>query len=1326
MDYNLDSLGSRNFEHVTQALAVRAIGPLVSVFGDGPDAGREGTWNGPAVSLGSSANWDGYGVIQAKYRTHPGDVADNLKWLQAEITKELREWARAESKRRIKPAYILFATNVRLSATAGGGKDSIKSTIDDVVSELALPISDYRVWDAEDLRTLLDDADSIRKRYTAFLTPGDVVARLVEEQQWGDDAFRDAIYTHAGRSFRDDNMLNLTQAGTVSDQRISVSDVFVDLPSAPSLHRWTSDMEAGAAAVDLSDGIAAHLISAFDDVAVVTTSEEAGGTGKAHKAVIIGGPGQGKSTITQWLAQVYRAEFLRGSPIANTTELTAPLSGLYGRLTVLDMAAPSTRRWPFRVILTELADYLAKEESGSLLQFITQRISARSSTPIAVGQLRKWLAAYPWILLIDGLDEVPNSSNREQVMSVISDFFIDVAQLGADVACLATTRPQGYGDEFSPSSYFHYTLLPLSPAKAIAYAEGLVALRAGADTPAANKVMDRLRRALSEESTTRFFESPLQVTILTVLLERLGKAPRDRWRLFSEYYRVISQREQEKGGELAELLQKYESDVDHIHRHIGELLQTRSSGVGETTASISRQEFDELIEARLREQGHDELEIERLTSDFSRLVTDRLVFLALLTSDRVGFELRSLQEFMAGENVVQLPEHAVMPRLQEIALSVFWRNVVLFAIGCIFATKEHLRAEVLVLCTNLDVGDPVDAVLRPGSELALDILIDGSCQSQPRYARALAAKASQIMTGPPNSRAYALGQLRDSDSGDVPRTEAESTASASDGTWINRAVVLAALEPRTGEERDPALRRLVDAAEPDLVAALIELALRTPLPGLVWAVEKQVSQSSPFLIFKRRPDDEHHLSEYRSGDPQLPEWYRHVAALNSELRSRPPKAIGIMPDRDSDPLRYHIVETGQHEAAWTWAADLPSNHPGWQALASLARFALAPSADSLGDTLEAMATSSWPERAYVRRAPWIVEACLTNSADFAAAFGLGQNGRLERLRHLASLARTGVLGSEADWAAAEERWSLGFTPDDLFVEVPREMDGDNSWDLPVWPGLAERGVPLSGGAFVFHEISTQSQCDAVVNLIGQILLRDRHLQAGSEKLSLRSLAAFLTSLIVEEVTEAEVSVSLDAKKRATMYSWLRDCALDEQQQIEGWVAWVGLGDSQELLRDNGALPRKLGEVSRIFRRELPGMGDALWLAAAACGNDTSIYRLALHFHPALAMRLPALLCDLPHTSGRASKVSALGRILAASTTEIHGGGIDDDLRAFCVDEHDSLGSDWLAPFLMGHPDGRGLDLATRVVTLIGDERPFEAGKFLEFARMMRRQREAMG
>ena len=73
MVYDLSRLGERPFENLCRALAVHVLGPGLQAFGDGPDGGREASFDGPVrFSTSPDGPWDGYGVLQAKSpRFHP-------------------------------------------------------------------------------------------------------------------------------------------------------------------------------------------------------------------------------------------------------------------------------------------------------------------------------------------------------------------------------------------------------------------------------------------------------------------------------------------------------------------------------------------------------------------------------------------------------------------------------------------------------------------------------------------------------------------------------------------------------------------------------------------------------------------------------------------------------------------------------------------------------------------------------------------------------------------------------------------------------------------------------------------------------------------------------------------------------------------------------------------------------------------------------------------------------------------------------------------------------------------------------------------------------
>ncbi|WP_433180653.1 hypothetical protein [Actinoallomurus sp. CA-150999] len=184
VDYDLTRLGSREFEHLTQALAVKIFGHDVSVFGDGPDGGREASFYGETKLPGpnSQVQWNGYVVLQAKFRVRPLGVAQNAAWFLSEVRKELSAWGESRSSRvrseRL-PEYLIIATNVVLSPVAdSGGIDRANAAIENAKNEFGLPLKGWAIWHYDQICTFLDIYPEIRQTYGAMVTPGDVLAQM--------------------------------------------------------------------------------------------------------------------------------------------------------------------------------------------------------------------------------------------------------------------------------------------------------------------------------------------------------------------------------------------------------------------------------------------------------------------------------------------------------------------------------------------------------------------------------------------------------------------------------------------------------------------------------------------------------------------------------------------------------------------------------------------------------------------------------------------------------------------------------------------------------------------------------------------------------------------------------------------------------------------------------------------------------------------------------------------------------------------------------------------------------------------------------------------
>jgi len=122
MDYNFDALNPRDFEHLIQSLARKILGNGLITFGDGPDGGREATFEGKAPFPGEADCWEGNWIIQAKFKSRAAKETNKsaCDWVKKQFQQEMKKFTSRKVKVGI-PHNYLFFTNVVLTPTAGTG-----------------------------------------------------------------------------------------------------------------------------------------------------------------------------------------------------------------------------------------------------------------------------------------------------------------------------------------------------------------------------------------------------------------------------------------------------------------------------------------------------------------------------------------------------------------------------------------------------------------------------------------------------------------------------------------------------------------------------------------------------------------------------------------------------------------------------------------------------------------------------------------------------------------------------------------------------------------------------------------------------------------------------------------------------------------------------------------------------------------------------------------------------------------------------------------------------------------------------------------------------
>jgi hypothetical protein len=773
VDYDLTRLGDREFEHLSQALALQVLGPGIGVFGDGPDGGREAAFEGRIPFPDPGEPWDGYGIVQAKFKQRLAGDGKDAAWLVRQLQAELETWANPDSNRVRRgrlPQYVVFTTNVVLSAVAGsGGADRVDTLIAGYAERLGL--RGWRVWHHDQLCRLLDGRRDVRLTYAALITPSDLVAKLVELLGAGTAAtVGEQLVVQAAKDLTAHQWVRLGEAGHPTNERLPLGEVAIDLP-VRGLHLPAQSTQRGldktatylahigaVPPIDAAPGVVAHLIHRGNRVL-----RPSRGPLPNPRVVVVGGPGQGKSTLGQLLCQAYRVGLLIDRPEESLGPLTAEvLRSLRSQLERLNIPIPSCHRWPVQVRLSEYGDAIAGGEDISLLRFLANQLGRHEPGLVNASGLRAWLLHYPWLLILDGLDEVAAPSVREPLLQHINDFLIEAAAADADLMVVATTRPQGYADEFSPAYYDHLELLPLSRRQAIEYAGRLAAVRHADDPDTRGQVVARITQAAEEPITARLMRSPLQVTIMSILLERRVRAPQDRHSLFDAYYQTIYERETAKSRAIGDLLEQQRSNVNWLHDQVGLLLQRRAEHAGDAEALLPNQELHDLAVRRLCDQGFADGEAVRLATGLVKAATDRLVLLVPKIQGAVGFEVRSLQEFMAARALVTGDDPVVLQRLEWLAPAAHWRNTWLLAAGRTFVHREHLRDRIVTLLDDVNAADLLSLLVVPGARLAVDILDDDITAQAPRYRRLVATQALVQLQYPPDGAVRELADtLRD-------------------------------------------------------------------------------------------------------------------------------------------------------------------------------------------------------------------------------------------------------------------------------------------------------------------------------------------------------------------------------------------------------------------------------------------------------------------------------------------------------------------------------------------------------------------------------------
>ena len=440
-------------------------------------------------------------------------------------------------------------------------------------------------------------------------------------------------------------------AGDTGGSQVRLSSVYTALLT----QRSDAEEFAGAINSRMEPRAGRTHLSALD----VLNSEQ--------RLVLLGGPGSGKSTFVNIVALSMAGELL-GLAGPNLATLTAPLPSEKA-----GDEEPRPQRWdhrallPVQVVLRDLASSLptpgAAVNAETAWAFIGKQL-ADAALAEFVPYLRAHLLREGGLVLLDGLDEVPDALNRrEQIMQLVQDF----AATFSKCRFLVTSRTYAYQrqpwdkddrhESWKLANFADVQLLPFTQAQMHGFIDAWFAhmVELSRLSPGdADGRANLLKRAIDRNPRlAELAERPLLLTLIARLHSEGGGAlPEKREELYMQavdlllnQWEGLKVRYQADGSKVIEpsLAEWLNADRDAIRCELDKLAFEAHRDQADLVGTANIRQRD-LIAALLAADPRDR---ERKLSRLEEHLSDRAGLLAAHGVGYYQFPHRSFQEYLA-------------------------------------------------------------------------------------------------------------------------------------------------------------------------------------------------------------------------------------------------------------------------------------------------------------------------------------------------------------------------------------------------------------------------------------------------------------------------------------------------------------------------------------------------------------------------------------------------------------------------------------------------------------------------------------------------------
>ena len=712
-DYQFENLGEDRFQHFCQALLIPEFSNVQCFPIHQQDGGRD------AISMTWATLESPFIVYQVKYVRRPQAEPKPWKWLVETIEAELpkvQKLIQAGAEQ-----YILM-TNVSGTAHPDSGSIDKMNTV--LRSTISIP---SQCWWRDDLSRRLDNQPDLRWAFSELITGPDLL-RLLLEFGLQDNLQRRsrAIATYLSDQFKQDKEVRFKQV----ELQNNLLELFIDVPvfiprrgrhQGRSVRRFRHLSRHYAVDQEFTG-------EEEEQIGCAATLLEPLFQREFPLVVIEGAPGQGKSTIVQYVSQLHRMRLLNHQFPGDHPDRYQPL---YARL-------------PFKIDLRDFSTWMSggnpfvtdTEDSGhngiqrSLETFLSAQVTHHSGgASFSVDDLHAVVQASAILLVLDGLDEIADLSRRTAVTHELCRSINRLKGVALDLQCIITSRPSVFADSPSFSEdYLYLELRSITKSQIKSYADKWIKAKqiSGKDASDIQKI---LNEKIDQPHLAELSRNPMQLAILLSLIHSRGSSlPEKRTALYYNYMEYFFGREAEKSP----VVRMHRDLLIDIHCYLAWLLHAESESGG-NGGSVSRERLLSLVREYLTNEEHDESLAESL---FAGMV-ERVVALVSRVEGTFEFEVQPLREYFAARCLYETAPYSppgaekqgTLPdRFDAIARNGYWLNVTRFYAGC------FSKGELPALVDRLEelLKDPVHKYTSYTRVLAAMLLGDWVFSQHPK------------------------------------------------------------------------------------------------------------------------------------------------------------------------------------------------------------------------------------------------------------------------------------------------------------------------------------------------------------------------------------------------------------------------------------------------------------------------------------------------------------------------------------------------------------------------------------------------------------------